>query len=100
TTGVLHLSKPVINLRISGNGHNVRKKINHVIITIAILDQKKKLYLPNNHHTIVIYSGVENYELLKNTTWTLVDELNKLQKSGFVNKNGINWSINLYFLFD
>ncbi|CAG8759515.1 15092_t:CDS:2 [Gigaspora margarita] len=67
TTRVLHLSKPVINLRISGDGHNVGKKINH------------------------------NYELLKNATRPLVDELNELQKSGFVNKNRINWSINLYF---
>ncbi|CAG8827721.1 33004_t:CDS:2, partial [Gigaspora margarita] len=97
---ILHSSKPVINLRISGDGHNVRKKINHVIITLAILDQKKELYLSDNHYTIVIYSDIEKYELLKSATQSLVDELNKLQQSGFVDKNGINWSINLYFFSD
>ncbi|CAG8783536.1 39197_t:CDS:2 [Gigaspora margarita] len=97
---ILHSSKPVINLRISGDGHNVRKKINYIIITLAILNQKKELYLPDNHHTIVIYSDIEKYELLKSATQPLVDELNELQQSGFVNKNGINWLINLYFSSD
>ncbi|CAG8540469.1 3516_t:CDS:2 [Scutellospora calospora] len=87
---ILHSSKPVINLRISGDGYNVRKKINHVIITLAILDQKKELYLSDNHYTIVIYSDIEKYELLKSATQPLVDELNELQQSGFVDKNGIN----------
>src|SRR6185437_14019632 len=97
---IIHSSKPVINLRISGDSHNVGKKINHVIITLAILDQKKELYLPDNHHTIVIYSDIEKYELLISATQPLVDELNELQQSGFVDKNGINWSINLYFSSD
>ncbi|CAG8823662.1 34929_t:CDS:2 [Gigaspora margarita] len=97
---ILHFSKSVINLRISSDRHNVRKKINHVIITLAILDQKKELYLPDNHNTIVIYSDIEKYELLKSATQLLVDELNELQQSGFVDKNGINWLINLYFSSD
>ncbi|CAG8771596.1 45879_t:CDS:2, partial [Gigaspora margarita] len=65
-TGILYLSKPIINLHISGNGHSIGKKINHIIITLAILDQKKELYLPNNYYTIVIYSDIEKYKLLKN----------------------------------
>ncbi|KAF0470062.1 hypothetical protein F8M41_025426 [Gigaspora margarita] len=97
---IFHSSKPVINLWISGDGHNVGKKINHIIITLAILDQKKYLYLPDNHHTIVIYSDIEKYELLKSATQPLVNELNELQQSGFVDKNGINWLINLYFSSD
>ncbi|CAG8770452.1 30431_t:CDS:2 [Gigaspora margarita] len=97
---ILYSSKPVINLQISGDGYNVRKKINHVIITLAILDQKKELYLSNNHYTIVIYSDIKKYELLKSATQPLVDELNELQQSGFVDKNEINWLINLYFSSD
>ncbi|CAG8530635.1 7979_t:CDS:1, partial [Racocetra fulgida] len=44
------------------DGHNIENKIKHIIIAFAILDQKE----PDNYYTIIIYSSIENYKLLKN----------------------------------
>ena len=37
---ILDVNDPTVHLRISGDGHNVGRKIKHVMITIAILNDK------------------------------------------------------------
>lgn len=61
---VLNLQQPIINLRISGDGRNVGRKVKHVMITFVILDDVKNIYNPNNHHTVVLYPESKNYESL------------------------------------
>src|SRR6185437_1854783 len=62
---VLNINNPIIHIRTSGDGRNVGRKIKHVIITCAILDDISNLYNADYHHTIILCSGTENYNLLK-----------------------------------
>ena len=96
---ILDSEQKIINLRISGDGRNVGKKIKHVMITFAILDDIDNIHNPNYHHTVVLYSGSENYKSLDISTALFRDELRELTEIG-MNINGINWMFNLYFSSD
>ncbi|RHZ81507.1 hypothetical protein Glove_120g81 [Diversispora epigaea] len=56
---ILNVLKPKIYLRISGNGRNVGRKINHVMVTFSILNDIENIFRPENHHTILLYPGIE-----------------------------------------
>ncbi|PKK60592.1 hypothetical protein RhiirC2_719002 [Rhizophagus irregularis] len=53
--GILDVNNPIIHLRISGDGRNVGRKIKHVMITMAILDDEQNINKPDYHYTIVLY---------------------------------------------
>ncbi|GBC00660.1 hypothetical protein RclHR1_03930010 [Rhizophagus clarus] len=96
---VLNPHHPIINLRISGDGHNVGKKIKRVMITVAILDDKNTLHKPNHHYTVVLYSGCENYDSLTHIMAPFCHDLKDLKDHGLV-INNIRWNFQLYFLSD
>ncbi len=96
---VLNPQQPIINLRISGDGRNVGKKVKHVMVTFVILDDVKNIYNPNNHHTVVLYPGSENYESLDISMASFRSELQELSEIG-LNIKGVNWTFNLYFSSD
>lgn len=96
---ILNLQRPIINLRISGDGQNVGRKVKHVMITFVILDDVKNIYNPNNHHTVVLYPGSENYESLNTSMTSFQNELQELSEIG-LNIKGVNWTFNLYFSSD
>ncbi|RGB23318.1 hypothetical protein C1646_748237 [Rhizophagus diaphanus] len=77
--GILNPIQPIINLRISGDGRNVGKKIKHVMITCAVLDDKENLHFPDKHFTTVLYPGNENYDPLKNAMDLFLKELHELK---------------------
>ncbi|UZO12229.1 uncharacterized protein OCT59_003776 [Rhizophagus irregularis] len=74
-------ASPIIHLRISGDGHNIRRKVKHVMITVALLDDSAKLFEPNYHYTVVLFPGIENYSTLKIAADTLIRELQELTKN-------------------
>uniref|UniRef100_U9U4D8 Uncharacterized protein n=1 Tax=Rhizophagus irregularis (strain DAOM 181602 / DAOM 197198 / MUCL 43194) TaxID=747089 RepID=U9U4D8_RHIID len=92
-------ASPIIHLRISGDGHNVRRKVKHVMITVALLDDSAKLFEPNYHYTVVLFPGIENYSTLKIAADTLIRELQELSSIGMVIDN-IVWNFKLYFSSD
>jgi hypothetical protein len=96
--GILNPCQPVINLRISGDGRNVGRKVKHVMITIAILDDKNTLYKPNFHYTTILYSGCEDYDSLSNAMAQFCNDLRNL-KEGLV-INSVKWDFQLYFSSD
>src|SRR5437763_9881230 len=96
---ILDPEQKVINLRISGDGRNVGKKIKHVMITFAILDDIDNIHNPNYHHTVVLYPGSENYNSLDISTALFRNELHELTEVG-MNIDEINWMFNLYFSSD
>ncbi|CAJ0831689.1 1472_t:CDS:2 [Entrophospora sp. SA101] len=67
-------------IRISGDGRNVERKIKHVMITFALLNDHENIFNPNYHYSLVIYTGQEDYECLKNVLNPLIQELNFLKK--------------------
>ena len=97
---ILNPDDPVINLRISGDGRNVGRKVKHVIITCTILDDIENLYKSNYHYTVILYPGTENYELLQRMVAPEANGLNNLVLNGFKDLNGKIWTIKPYFSSD
>ena len=54
-----------LDLRVSGDGRNVGRKVKHVMITVALLDDPTKLFESNYYYTTVLFPGTENYSTLK-----------------------------------
>ena len=97
--GVLDSSNPTIHLRVSGDGRNVGRKVKHVMVTIAILDDEQNIHIPDRHHTTLLFSGVENYEILQVTMAPFIQELHDLKDNGLI-INGTQWNFELYFSSD
>lgn len=97
--GILDVNNPIIHLRISGDGRNVGRKIKHVMITMAILDDEQNINKPDYHYTIVLYPGIENYEILEVMMAPFIQELDELKNNGLT-INGIIWNFELYFSSD
>ena len=87
-------------MRISGDGHNIGRKVKHVIITCTILDDIVNLYKADYHYTIILYPGTENYELLQRMIAPIASELDDLILNGLRDSNGTIWTINPYFSSD
>ena len=97
--GKLDPTIPIIHLRISGDGRNVGRKVKHVMITVALLDDPTELFKSNYHYTTVLFPGTENYSTLKVAANTLIQELQELSNTGMV-INNILWSFELFFSSD
>ncbi|RIA94186.1 hypothetical protein C1645_818476 [Glomus cerebriforme] len=97
--GVLDINDPIIHLRISGDGRNVGRKIKHVMVTMAILNDENNIYKPDYHYTTVLYPGIEKYEILEIMMAPLIQELDELKNNGLI-INGIIWNFELYFSSD
>jgi len=97
--GILDVSSPTIHLRISGDGRNVGRKIKHVMVTIAILNDKQNIYVPDRHYTTVLFSGNEKYEILETMMAPFIQELDDLKNNGLI-IDGICWNFELYFSSD
>ena len=89
-----------IHIRISGDGRNVGKKIKHVMVTFAILNDIENIFQPDNHYCLILYSGIEKYEYLKNALHYLTNELEDIDKNGFIDSDGLKWKPILYFSSD
>lgn len=89
-----------VHIRISGDGRNVGKKIKHVMITFAIMNNKNAIFLPDHHYSLVLYSGIEKYEYLQKALHRLIEELDDIDKNGFIDSIGQKWRITIYFSSD
>ncbi|CAG8477270.1 16882_t:CDS:2 [Racocetra fulgida] len=76
--GVLSYETPTIYLRVSGNGRNVGRKIKHVMVTLAVLNDQKNILKPESHYTISLFSGTENYASFKIALELIYCELHEL----------------------
>ncbi|PKY49605.1 hypothetical protein RhiirA4_465665 [Rhizophagus irregularis] len=64
-------TSPIIYLCIFGNSYNVRRKVKHIIITVALLNNSAKLF--KYHYTVILFPGTdENYLTLKIAADTLI----------------------------
>ncbi|CAG8637948.1 14151_t:CDS:2, partial [Ambispora leptoticha] len=89
-----------IKLHISGDGRNVGRKVQHVMVTAIILNDIDRLHKPEGYYTLVLYSGSKNYQSLQNALCTLIFDLNNLRESGFYQLNGLHWNVELFFSAD
>ncbi|GES91052.1 hypothetical protein GLOIN_2v1775051 [Rhizophagus clarus] len=92
--------RSTLHIRISGDGRNVGRKVKHVMLTMALLNDIDGLQKPDNHYTLVLYPGAETYESLKNALAPLISDLAILKEKGFNQINGHYWPVELYFSSD
>ncbi|PKC53555.1 hypothetical protein RhiirA1_479071 [Rhizophagus irregularis] len=97
--GILDPAIPTIHLRISGDGRNVGRKVKHVMITIALLDDSINICKPNYHYTTILFPGSENYPTLKVAANALTQELQELSNVGIVINNTL-WNFEFFFSSD
>ncbi|UZO29709.1 uncharacterized protein OCT59_023169 [Rhizophagus irregularis] len=97
---VLDITNPTIHLRISGDGRNVGRKVKQVMVTCSILNDLDNIYRPENYYTIILYSGIEKYEILNVVLEPLIMELRKLKEEGFRDNQNREWKVELYFSSD
>ncbi|PKC67045.1 hypothetical protein RhiirA1_418594 [Rhizophagus irregularis] len=98
--GILIPRQSTLHIRISGNGHNVGRKVKHVMVTMTLLNDLNGLQKPDNHYTLVLYPGAETYESLKNVLTPLISDLCILKEKGFNQIGGNQWPVELYFSSD
>jgi hypothetical protein len=96
---ILNINDSTIHLRVSGDGRNVGRKIKHVMLTIAILNDIQNIHKPNHHYTTVLFLGVEKYEILEIMMASFIKELDEIKKNGLV-IGEIMWNFELYFSSD
>ncbi|GBC43485.2 hypothetical protein GLOIN_2v1809230 [Rhizophagus irregularis DAOM 181602=DAOM 197198] len=96
---VLDPAIPTIHLQISGDGQNAERKVKHVMITVALLDDSMNLFKSDYHYTTVLFSGTENYPTLKVAVNALIQELQKLSNNEMI-INNIFWNFELFFSSD
>ncbi|UZO20190.1 uncharacterized protein OCT59_011446 [Rhizophagus irregularis] len=96
---ILDINNPIIHLRVSGDGRNVGRKIKHVMVTIAILNDIQNIHKPDHHYTTILFSGVEKYEVLEIMMASFIKELDEIKKNGLM-IGEIIWNFVLYFSSD
>ena len=76
------------------------RKVKHVMVTMALLNDLEGLQKPNKHYTLVLYPGAETYESLKNVLAPLISDLCMLKERGFYQVGGNHWPVEIYFSAD
>ncbi|CAG8458973.1 11447_t:CDS:2 [Scutellospora calospora] len=79
---ILYINNLVIYICISGDSRNVSRKIKHVIIIYAILDDILNIHRAEFHYMIILYPGNENYKLLQKVMELMINELHNLVTNG------------------
>ncbi|PKK71443.1 hypothetical protein RhiirC2_778384 [Rhizophagus irregularis] len=76
---------PISIISYKKDGRSVSRKVKHVMITKAILNDKSTLHQLNYYYTTVLYSGCEDYNSLSNMITPFCNALRSLkdQELGF-----------------
>ncbi|CAG8723384.1 19468_t:CDS:1, partial [Racocetra fulgida] len=75
---IINVNNPILHIRISGDGRNVGNKVNHVMVTFALLNDYTNIYHPDHHYTLMLYPGIEKYNNLKIALAPLIKDLNNI----------------------
>nr|CAG8564224.1 9403_t:CDS:2 [Entrophospora candida] len=97
---LLFIIPGLVKKHILNPDHNVGRKVKHVMVTCAVLDDISNIYKADFHYTTILYPGVENYEILQKVMEPMINELHNLVTNGLIDSNGIKWRIEPYFSSD
>ncbi|RIB29835.1 hypothetical protein C2G38_2154332 [Gigaspora rosea] len=92
---VLSYETPIY-LRVSGDGRNMEKKKNHVMVTLAILNDKNNIMKPEKHYYFFIF-WQRKLDSLQIALEPIRNELQDLYKNGFIDNQGRQWNIDIFF---
>ncbi|CAB4442450.1 unnamed protein product [Rhizophagus irregularis] len=93
-------SGDTINLKLGGDGRNVGRKQNHVMITVCLLNEKDEVLKPDHKYCICLYVGKERYETLAKVGHLFEYQLQDLQENGIYDDNGVHWPVEFFFSGD
>ncbi|PKK59273.1 hypothetical protein RhiirC2_795056 [Rhizophagus irregularis] len=93
-------SGDTINLKLGGDGRNVGRKQNHVMITVCLLNEKDEVLKPDHQYCICLYVGKERYETLAKVGHLFEYQLQDLQENGIYDDNGVHWPVGFFFSGD
>ncbi|CAG8597446.1 15470_t:CDS:2, partial [Cetraspora pellucida] len=77
-----------LHLHISDDDRDVGKKVKHVIVTVALLNNLDKLHKSESYYMLVLFPDVENYYLLQNALASLISDLRFLSEHRFYKIGG------------
>ncbi|GBC52211.2 hypothetical protein GLOIN_2v1787271 [Rhizophagus irregularis DAOM 181602=DAOM 197198] len=90
----------ILHIKLGGDGRNVRRKQNHVIVTFCLLNEKDDVLKPNHQYSICLYIGKEKYETLDKVGKIFALQLADLKENGIIDDDGIHWPVEFYFSGD
>ncbi|RIB04526.1 hypothetical protein C2G38_2283828 [Gigaspora rosea] len=90
----------MINLKFGGNGWNIGRKQNYVMMTVCLLNEGKKVLKPKNQYCICLYIGQEKYDTLMKVGRIFEHELFDFKNNSFLDSDSIQWVVELYFCGD
>ncbi|PKC67011.1 hypothetical protein RhiirA1_458950 [Rhizophagus irregularis] len=87
-------------IKLGGDGRNVGRKQNHVMITFCLLNEGKEVLKPDHQYCICLYVGREKYEDLAKVGQLFQNQLFDLKNNGIIDQDGIHWPTELFFCGD
>ncbi|GES73195.1 hypothetical protein GLOIN_2v1481704 [Rhizophagus clarus] len=101
-TGERPTIKPgdTLYIKLGGDGRNVGRKQNHVMMTFCLLNEGDEVLKPSHQFSICLYIGKEKYETLANVDKIFASQLAELKDNGIINSDGDYWPIEFYFSGD
>ncbi|PKC03754.1 hypothetical protein RhiirA5_423286 [Rhizophagus irregularis] len=94
------ISENTLYIKLSGDGRNVGRKQNHVMIIFCLLNKGKEVLKPDHQYCIYLYVGCEKYEDLAKVGQLFQNQLFDLKNNGIIDQDGIHWPTELFFCGD
>ncbi|CAJ0904870.1 12295_t:CDS:2, partial [Entrophospora sp. SA101] len=98
--------KPVItvgdtlHIKLGGDGRNVGRKKNHVLLTFCLLNEGNEVLKPEHQFSICLYIGKEKYETLATVCKIFDSQITSLKAHGIIDNDNIHWPVEFYFSGD
>ncbi|CAB4474424.1 unnamed protein product [Rhizophagus irregularis] len=82
-------------IKLGGDGRNVGRKQNHVMITFCLLNEGKEVLKPDHQYCICLYVGCEKYEDLAKVGQLFQNQLFDLKNNGIIDQDATSrWDMN------
>ncbi|RHZ47772.1 hypothetical protein Glove_567g2 [Diversispora epigaea] len=75
-------------IKLGGDGRNVGRKQNHVMITFCLLNEGEEVLKPDKQYSICLYIGKETYEILDRVGKIFALQLMDLKQNGIIDEDG------------
>jgi hypothetical protein len=67
-----------LRVKISGDGANMTRSSNYVLMTFGLLDASEDLMAAKGNHTIAVVKGKEDYDVLKESFKDVLRDINEV----------------------
>ena len=92
-----HYSNDAIRVKISMNGARMFRITNVLIASFCLLQKDEKAMSPKGNRTIAVVNGPEDYDTIHDSFDKLLNEINELVATKFVEVDGVKCPIDIFF---